>query len=182
MRDIGQRPAAPQGERVPEIPGRLLELVKPEGGLADPDMSRETGRVDSVRIEPQPVAHPGGRFLGHQEPLAQQPVARFGRPAHRVPYVGDMAATCGGTSFTADTKVLLASGAAIPISMLKPGDTVLATSVKTGKTQGEPVTAVMIHYDTNRYNLIVKAGGTTSIIHTTATHLFWDVHLTRIRV
>jgi hypothetical protein len=47
---------------------------------------------------------------------------------------GDLAdaATCGGMSFTAGTKVLLASGAAIPISQLKTGDKVLATNTKTG--------------------------------------------------
>ena len=62
----------------------------------------------------------------------------------------DAAATCGGESFTAGTRVLLATGAAIPISQLKPGDKVLATNTKTGKTQAEPVTAVLVHHDTDR--------------------------------
>jgi hypothetical protein len=47
-----------------------------------------------------------------------------------------------GESFTASTKVLLASGAAIPISQLQDGEKVLATNVKTGKTQAETVAAV----------------------------------------
>ena len=33
------------------------------------------------------------------------------------------------------------------ISMLKPGDKVLATNTRTGKTQAEPVAAVLVHYD-----------------------------------
>jgi len=36
--------------------------------------------------------------------------------------------------------VLLASGAAIPMSQLKPGEKVLATNTKTGKTQAEAIT------------------------------------------
>ena len=82
---------------------------------------------------------------------------------------------CVGESFTADTKVLLASGAAIAIADLKPGDQVLATNVKTGKTQPVAISAVMVHHDTDRYDLKIKAGKRTSVIHATAGHLFWDV-------
>jgi RHS repeat-associated protein len=88
--------------------------------------------------------------------------------------VEEEAATCGGESFTASTKVLLASGATIPIAALKPGDKVLATNVKTGKTQAETVAAVLVHHDTNLYDLTIKAGHRTAVIHTTASHLFWD--------
>jgi hypothetical protein len=77
-------------------------------------------------------------------------------------------------SFTADTKVLLATGAAIPISQLKPGDKVLATNVRTGKTQAEPVSAVLLHHDTNRYDLTVATAHGTAVIDTTRNHLFWD--------
>ena len=86
-----------------------------------------------------------------------------------------MVATCGGSSFTAGTEVLLASGAAIPIDKLKAGDKVLATNTKTGKTQAETVAAVLVHHDTNLYNLRIKAGNHTAVIHTTRNHLFWDV-------
>jgi hypothetical protein len=41
----------------------------------------------------------------------------------------------GGQSFTAATRVLLANGKAVPISSLKPGEKVLATNTKTGKTR-----------------------------------------------
>lgn len=77
---------------------------------------------------------------------------------------GDTASSrraCGEQSFTAGTKVLLASGAAIPISQLKPDDEVLATNVKTGKTSAEPVRAMLVHHDTDRYkmwDLSVPAG------------------------
>jgi Pretoxin HINT domain len=85
-----------------------------------------------------------------------------------------IAASCGGMSFGAGTKVLLASGAAIPIASLKPGDKVLATNTKTGKTSAEPVTAVLVHHDTNRFNLTVTTASGTSVIDTTASHLFFD--------
>ena len=84
------------------------------------------------------------------------------------------AAECGGESFTGGTKVLLASGAAVPISSLKRGDKVLATNTRTGKTTVKRVKAVLVHYDTNRYNLIVKTAHGTAVLHTTRGHVFWD--------
>jgi RHS repeat-associated protein len=86
---------------------------------------------------------------------------------------GGIAGLCG-QSFTAGTKVLLASGAAIPIAGLKPGDKILATNVKTGKTRAETVSAVLVHHDTDLYDLKIKAGTRTAVIKTTANHLFWD--------
>jgi Pretoxin HINT domain len=85
------------------------------------------------------------------------------------------AATCGGASFTAGTKVLLASGVAIPISQLKPGDKVLATNTKTGRNQAETVTAVLLHHDTDRYDLTVRTSRGSAVIQTTSSHLFRDV-------
>ena len=80
----------------------------------------------------------------------------------------------GGQSFSPATKVLLASGVAVPISQLHIGNKVLATNTKTGKTQAEAVTAVLVHHDTNLYDLTVKDGSSrTAVIHTTANHLFW---------
>ena len=80
----------------------------------------------------------------------------------------------GGQSFTAGTRVLLASGAAVPISRLKAGEKVLATSTTTGKTRAETVTAVLVHHDTDRYDLKIRAGRRTRVIDTTSNHLFWD--------
>ncbi len=85
------------------------------------------------------------------------------------------AATCGGMSFSAGTRVLLASGAAIPISQLKPGDKVLATNTKTGKTSPQTVTAVLLHHDTDLYDLTVKTARGNAVIDTTRNHPFWDV-------
>jgi pretoxin HINT domain-containing protein len=70
-------------------------------------------------------------------------------------------------------KVLLATGAAVPIASLKPGDRVRATNTKTGKTQAEPVTAVLVHHDTDLYDLTVKTAHGTAVIHTTSNPLFW---------
>ena len=79
----------------------------------------------------------------------------------------------GGQSFTATTKVLLADGKAVPISTLKPGEKVLATNTKTGKTQAETIAAVLVHHDTDLYNLTIGAGGRTAVIDTTSNHPFW---------
>ncbi len=81
--------------------------------------------------------------------------------------------SCGGSSFTAGTRVVLASGVAIPISQLEVGDKVLATSTKTGKTQAESVAAVLVHHDTDLYDLKIRFGSKTSVIDTTSSHLFF---------
>ncbi len=81
--------------------------------------------------------------------------------------------TCGGMSFTSDTKVVLASGASISIAKLKPGDKVLAANTTTGKTQAETVGTVLVHRDTDLYDLKITAGKRTAIIATTSSHLFW---------
>jgi RHS repeat-associated protein len=83
-------------------------------------------------------------------------------------------ASCGGASFTAGTKILLATGTAVPIASLHPGQKVLATSTHTGKTHAEPVAAVLVHHDTNRYNLRVNTAHGSTVIHTTRNHLFWS--------
>jgi hypothetical protein len=83
-------------------------------------------------------------------------------------------AQVGGQSFTAGTKVLLASGKAVPISSLKPGEKVLATNTKTGKNQPETITAVLVHHDRDLYDLKVRADGRTTVIDTTSNHLFWE--------
>jgi hypothetical protein len=88
--------------------------------------------------------------------------------------VDDVLNDVPGESFAADTLVLLASGSAIPIARLKPGDKVLATNVKTGKTQAGTVSAVLVHRDYDLYDLTVRAGPRASVIHTTASHPFWD--------
>ena len=90
----------------------------------------------------------------------------------------DLVRAClGGESFTPGTLVLLVSGKTIPIASLKPGDKVLATSTSTGKTSPEAVTAVLVHHDTDLYNLTVKTKSGTQVIHTTASRLFWDPYL-----
>ena len=84
-------------------------------------------------------------------------------------------------SFSAGTKVLLASGKAVPIASLKPGQKVLATNTRTGQTRAETISVVMVHRDTNLYDLKVKADGRTAIIHTTSNHPFWDANLKQWR-
>jgi hypothetical protein len=69
--------------------------------------------------------------------------------------------------------VLLASGAAVPISQLRVGEKVLATDTRTGKTQAEAIAAVLVHHDSDLYDLKIRAGTKTSVIDTTSSHLFF---------
>jgi RHS repeat-associated protein len=88
---------------------------------------------------------------------------------------GALAPGCGGgESFTAATRVLLANGKTSAISKLHTGQKVLATDTRTGKNQARPIAAVLVHHDTNLYDLRVKTAHGTAIIHTTRNHLFWD--------
>jgi RHS repeat-associated protein len=86
----------------------------------------------------------------------------------------EQAVTSCGLSFAPQTRVLLASGASAAISSLKPGDKVLATNTKTGKTSPEAVAAVLVNHDTDLYDLKVKTAKGTAVIHTTSNHPFWD--------
>jgi RHS repeat-associated protein len=117
----------------------------------------------------------GGDELGDADILGVIAGRAAGNAAKDSADLVDAIAVCGGMSFTPATKVLLASGVAVPIASLKPGDKVLATNTRTGKTQAEPVTAVLVHHDTNRYDLKVRTASRTAVIGTTATHLFWDL-------
>ena len=82
-------------------------------------------------------------------------------------------ASCG-LSFTANTEVLLATGKAVPISTLTPGQKVLATNTASGKTPAEAISAVLVNHDADLYDLQVRAGNRIAVIHTTSNHPFWD--------
>jgi hypothetical protein len=79
----------------------------------------------------------------------------------------------GDLSFSADTLVLLASGKSVPISQVKLGDKVLTTNTKTGSTQAEAVMAVMVHRDSDLFDLKITDRGKTTVIRTTTNHPFW---------
>jgi RHS repeat-associated protein len=81
---------------------------------------------------------------------------------------------CGGMSFSAGTRVLLATGKTAPIIGLKPGDKVLATDTRTGKTHAERITAVLVHHDSDLYDLALRTRDGAVVIDTTASHLFWE--------
>jgi hypothetical protein len=51
---------------------------------------------------------------------------------------------------------------------------VVATNTQTGKTQAQTIAAVLVHHDTNRYDLTIGARGRTAVIGTTSNHPFWD--------
>jgi hypothetical protein len=84
-------------------------------------------------------------------------------------------ASCGGQSFTPDTKVVLANGTKIPISKVRVGDMVLATDTVTGKTRAERVTTLWVNHDSDLMDITVKTSSGTSTIKSTQHHLFWDL-------
>jgi hypothetical protein len=61
------------------------------------------------------------------------------------------------------------------LDQIKIGDKVLATDPKTGKTQPEPVTAVMVNYDHDLLDLKVHTSAGDSVIDTTRHHLIYDL-------
>ena len=83
--------------------------------------------------------------------------------------------SCGGQSFSAGSRVVLASGATLAISQLRPGAQVLATDPQTGKTQPETVQAVMVNHDTDLMDVVVNTADGQGTINSTAHHLFWDL-------
>ncbi len=113
-----------------------------------------------------------GTDLTEEGPAAAEETAPEAAPAE-----GEPGPSCGGASFTPATKVLLANGTAAPLSQLRPGQKVLATNTRTGKTQPQTITAVLAHHDTGLYDLTITANGRTSAIGTTSNHLFWDPYL-----
>jgi hypothetical protein len=62
----------------------------------------------------------------------------------------------------------------VAISKLKVGQKVAATDTKTGQDRPEPVAAVLVHHDTDLYNLKVRGGHRTAVIATPSGHPFWD--------
>jgi RHS repeat-associated protein len=83
-------------------------------------------------------------------------------------------------SFPGHTKVKMADGTTKPISEVKPGDKVLATNPKTGKTQAEPVLAIIRGHKTEHYAALTITTGRgrhqkTGVIIATTGHPFYDL-------
>ncbi|MFE5557007.1 ricin-type beta-trefoil lectin domain protein [Streptomyces sp. NPDC056544] len=78
-------------------------------------------------------------------------------------------------SFPAGTHVQLADGSSKPIEELENGDLVLATDPETGRTEAQPVTAVIAtDTDKNYVELTLATGDTDSSVVTTDHHPFWS--------
>jgi hypothetical protein len=145
------------------------------GHDADPNFERHTLAVDIERAAAAAAERAAAQAAKDAAAAgASGTAAGAGRAAAAGAGRAAARACVGGSSFTPSTPVLLASGKAVPISSLQPGDTVLATNTKTGKTSPEPVAAVEVNHDTDLRDLRVKTAHGVQIIHTTASHLFWD--------
>jgi len=121
--------------------------------VTDPNLASCVKAAATVAL----VVATGGE--GEAEVVARDAAEQGGADAAEHADAAD-AAACGGLSFTPGTKVLLA-GAAMPISQLKPGERVMATNVKTRATQAQAIAAVLVHHDTNLYDLKIRAGSRT---------------------
>ena len=77
-------------------------------------------------------------------------------------------------SFAPQTRVLLANGTTKPIGQIKIGDRVTATDPTTGRTALQPVTATMVHRDTDLLDLTIQTATGRSVIHTTEHHPFYN--------
>src|SRR5262249_28568938 len=81
----------------------------------------------------------------------------------------------GCHSFDPNTPVLLADRSTKPIKDVRVGDKVVTTTPATGAKTVEVVTALHDNHDTDLADVTVADGsGTTSVIHTTQHHEFWD--------
>ncbi|MBO2446381.1 type IV secretion protein Rhs [Actinomadura barringtoniae] len=83
----------------------------------------------------------------------------------------ESAGSCALNSFTPNTRVLLANGKSKPISEVKPGDKVLSTNPRTGKTTAKIVTA---RFSGKHYKNVVQLTIGTGVVSATEHHLFWD--------
>ena len=81
---------------------------------------------------------------------------------------------CAGDSFAPGTRVLMADGRTKPIGAIRVGDEVLATDPETGRTLGEPVTALHRNLDTELADVVVATPGGRRTISTTRHHPFWN--------
>ncbi|MFV2112678.1 polymorphic toxin-type HINT domain-containing protein [Micromonospora sp. LOL_025] len=77
-------------------------------------------------------------------------------------------------SFHPDTKVVMGDGRRTAIRDIKPGDTVLATEPRTGRTDRRQVTATHRNLDRDLVDVSVRTGNRTSTVRTTAHHPFWN--------
>ncbi|GAB3883665.1 hypothetical protein GCM10029964_043410 [Kibdelosporangium lantanae] len=92
----------------------------------------------------------------------------------------DAAKFCTRHSFTPDTPVEMADGTTKPIKDVRVGDRVMATDPKTGRTNAEPVLAVIVEDHQDKTLVDITTTDDTHIARpgvVTATdyHLFWDL-------
>ncbi|MFE2108123.1 ricin-type beta-trefoil lectin domain protein [Kitasatospora sp. NPDC059463] len=103
---------------------------------------------------------------------------RTSRAAARVQKVASTARNVfrrsGCNSFAPDTPVLMGDGSYLPIDEIEVGDYVSATDPKTGKTEPQPVLAVIVGYAT-KHMVEVRTEGDDDApgIEATASHPFW---------
>lgn len=114
-----------------------------------------------------PISNVFGRAAEAGEGAASNAIAEGSGGASKLPCLL-------GHSFTPETKVVLASGAAVAISSLKVGDQVRSVDPATGKSHVRKITKVLVNHDNDLVDVVVMRGGKRSVVHTTAGHPFWS--------
>lgn len=122
------------------------------------------------------LAGPITKLLGRGIQDGEEEAAQVaGRAATGGTEEGGGSSSCPfGQSFAPSTRVLLASGKAIPIAALKAGDKVTAADATTGRKHTRAVAAVMVNRDTDLFDVTVGHHGRTATLHTTSGHPFWS--------
>ena len=89
--------------------------------------------------------------------------------------LGELGGVCGGQSFSASTRVVLAGGRRVALDKVRVGDKVLATDPTTAKSVAERVRAVWVDHDSDLLDLTVRTRAGDSVVQTTRHHLFYDI-------
>lgn len=78
-------------------------------------------------------------------------------------------------SFAPDTPVLLADGSTKPIGDISVGDKVESADPSTGKDEGgRSVEHMWLNHDSDLLDVTITSDGSSTTLHTTANHPFWD--------
>ncbi|MFI1987698.1 Hint domain-containing protein [Actinoplanes sp. NPDC020271] len=122
----------------------------------------------------------GGGISDAAEQLATTGHVNWAQTANATKTGAIIGAVTGGAtrchSFDPSTQVLMADGSTKKIAEVKLGDKVLATDPKTGQTDGEQVSVLHHHEDSDFADVTVKDDktGKTSVVKATANHPFWN--------
>ena len=116
----------------------------------------------------------GSFFCGDDATLQQLKDIRYSRAVTGDTGELNQFVVCGGQSFTSDTQVLMADGSTERISKVVTGQVVQTDDQATGTITTDTVDAVWARTEDGLLDVTVTSDGTSSTIHSTEQHPFWD--------